>query len=792
VIGLALLAQLTVVTRVPDRAAACEPIEMAVAVTARSQSLPRLLAPTLPGFEVLRAPSAPATWPTTGQPGFRTSEFRYVLATAQTGPIVIPAFEARVDGASARSDAARMTIVPVNAASAKAVVARARVDTSLSVRLHAMTAAETVYVGQQANYEVAVFLAQGVREQLKRNPTFFPPEIPSVLAYDIPALGSRSRGSIGSECFDALVYQRAVFPIMPGRFVIPPAQLAYALPSGSGFFSREETHEAQTDSVVVIAIEPPAVGRPDGFLGAVGALRVTSRVDAAKARVGTPLVLTVRVAGTGNVRLFPRPPLNIPWAGIVRGDERVEVDTSARRVRGSKEFDWVLTPKIAGELDVPPISYSYYDPDRRRYEVVTTPSTRVNVGRGALAAEDTLQTDDIFPVRKRYRGPIGAPLSDRPLFWALLALMPFPAMGRRLWPRLGWRRASRPEVTAMPRSPATGNAARDAAATRRAFVGAIGRRIGSASQDFTRPGSLVRALRRAGVSKGVAQDAERLVRELETVAYSGLGDVRPASADDAARLLAAIDTEALPAGSIPRRYGAWPMVLLATAFGARAVVAAIPADTAAVFDRAVQAYEAREYAVARAGFAEVVAAEPRAADGWANFGTAAWMVGDTARAVEGWQRALRFEPLAADVRERVTLLQGLPMMSAGYVPPVLVSALLIVALGAWGACCFLMWRAAGRGARVAGRGPFAAGVAAAGLIAVALVMKTWQSGAHRAVVRASAALSVDPSLGADRGASTIVGEVVRVVEEQSVWTRISLDDRRQGWVETSSLIRLDR
>jgi hypothetical protein len=662
-----------------------------------------------------------------------------------------------------------------------------------------MSAAETIYVGQQANYEVAVFLAQGVRESLKRNPTFFPPEIPSVLAYDIPALGSRSRGSIGSECFDALVYQRAVFPIMPGRFVIPPAQLAYALPIGSGFFSREETHEAQTDSVVVFAIEPPAAGRPDGFLGAVGALRVTSRVDATRARVGNPVVLTVRVAGTGNVKLFPRPPLNIPWAAIVRGDERVNVDTSARRVRGSKEFDWVLTPKIAGELDVPPIAYSYYDPDRHRYETVSTPATRVSVGRGALAAEDTLHTDDILPVRKRYRGPVRAPLSDRPLFWALLALMPLPAFGRRWWPRVGWRRAPRPIVPVMPHVPTTSNPARDAAAIRRAFVGAIGQRMGYSSQDFTRPGSLVRALRRAGVSRGVAQDAERLVRELEKVAYSGTGDPRPTAADDAARLLAAIDAEALPAANISRFWGGrgrWPMVVLAMAAlgGARAVVAAIPTDAAAVFDRAVQAYEAREYAVARAGFAEVTAAEPRAPDAWANFGTAAWMVGDTAHAVEGWQRALRFEPLATDVRERVTLLQGLPVMSAGYVPPVLVSGLLFAALVAWGVCCYAMWRRAGGGAfgPRRGRGTLAAGAGALGLIALALMTQSWQSGAHRAVVRSSAGLSVDPSLGADRGASTIVGEVVRAFEEQSVWTRIVLDDRRSGWVETSSLIRLDR
>ena len=34
------------------------------------------------------------------------------------------------------------------------------------------------------------------------------------------------------------------------------------LPLSTSFFSREETHELRTDSVRVIAIEPPQAGRP--------------------------------------------------------------------------------------------------------------------------------------------------------------------------------------------------------------------------------------------------------------------------------------------------------------------------------------------------------------------------------------------------------------------------------------------------------------------------------------------------------------------------------------------------
>ena len=104
-----------------------------------------------------------------------------------------------------------------------------------------------------------------VRDRLRRNPTFFPPDMQSMLAYDLPVRGDPPRRQVGSRCFDALVYQRALFPLMPGRFAIPPAQLVYSLPLSASFFSREETHELQTDSTVIVAVEPPTLGTSRGL-----------------------------------------------------------------------------------------------------------------------------------------------------------------------------------------------------------------------------------------------------------------------------------------------------------------------------------------------------------------------------------------------------------------------------------------------------------------------------------------------------------------------------------------------
>ena len=59
-----------------------------------------------------------------------------------------------------------------------------------------------------------------------------------------------------------------------------------------------------------------------------------------------------------------------------------------------------------------------------------------------------------------------------------------------------------------------------------------------------------------------------------------------------------------------------------------------------MFDEGVAAYAQQDYRLAQEAFREVARREPRAADAWANYGTASWAIGDTARAVAGWQRAV--------------------------------------------------------------------------------------------------------------------------------------------------------
>jgi hypothetical protein len=792
--ALALVAQLAIAVHAPDAAPACDAVEISVAASAPGSSGPEVIPPPFVGFDILRSTVSPHVRYSREQ-NLTTVEYSYVLTTDHTGVFTIPSFEARLGNAVSRSRPVQIAITPATGrAPLPAVIARARVDTSLEVSFHALAKPETVYVGQQANYEVAVFLNSTVRDRLRRNPTFFPPDMQSMLAYDLPTRGVPPRRQVGEHCFDALVYQRALFPLMPGRFAIPPAQLVYSLPLSASFFSREETHELQTDSTIVVAVEPPATGRPADYGGAVGSLRVAAKLDTSASRVGDPMLLTVRVSGTGNVKLFPRPSVGVSWATLVKGDERVQVDTTARRIAGSKEFDWVLTPRVAGELDLPPIKYGYFNPDSRRYEIASTNPTHVRIGAGTLASGDTARTETLLPLRSRYRGAPSVPLHEHPAFWALLALVPIPAItlkGRRRKRGPSAERAPRP--AAMFAALRDAGRSRDASEVRRAYTRALAERLSLSPDAFTRPGSLTRALRRRGVSTATAQDAERFLRDLDEAAFSSARAFPEDAARTAAKLCKTIDEEALPRGyGFGGVMGIIAVFVLCGVGGGVAIAHAKGvADARRFFDDGVAAYGQHNFIASRESFIASVNAEPRAPDAWANLGTASWAVSDTARSVAAWQRALRMEPLASDVRDRVELVHSLTWDSAGWVPPISPAWMFDVGAAVWLAAWFIAAMRAARRSAWRGFELGAASTASILLLIAGFVLADRASGRHVAVMRRTESLSADPQLGSERGPTALIGEVVRVTGQQGAWVRARLDDGREGWVESAAVVALD-
>ncbi len=687
--------------------------------------------------------------------------------------------------------AALVWIAPVDAqtppASGSRIVETARLDPTQGINFASGVWPDRVYIGQQATYEIGIFLSEEMRTRLRRNPQFVPPDVRSMIAYDLPLPPRLQTRTAGGRQYDVHVFARALFPLTAGVHEIGAARLEYAVPLSSSIFAREESHSARSQPHRLLTLEPPAEGRPADYHGAVGRLGLRARLDSTAPRVGDPLLVTLVVSGVGNVSLFPRPQLRIPWGQVVPGPERVQVDSSAVLIAGAKEFDWVVTPSQPGPHLVPEVRYPYFNPYTEQYEVAVTPPLGVRVLPGGLAAPvaDARAGAERLTIRRAWRGSLASPIAASPVFWATVVLAPIPALVIRARRRPARSRRLSPRDALVSLSRRHGASPRD---IRRQAHAALVQRVPQARPTFGGEGRrMERALRRAGVSAETAHAASDVFARLDEAAYAQAPVAQPDLAGRVLHVLDAVDAEARPAMGSPRRrrrriLGA-AFLSLAAAGGVRA--AADDARHAAIFASGVAAWDSGAVDEARLHFASVAAAVPRAADAWANLGTASWQAGDTSAAVVGWQRALRLEPVASDVRQRLAATPSFRDGLLGDIPAVPLSGLSAFGLLLW-IVGWLALASASRQPWLARQAPrLLVGAAATALIV--LVAHERIAGRNQVVVAESDRLREAPAVGAETGALVMAGETAEVRASEGVWQRVRFSDGREGWLERRGL-----
>jgi len=635
------------------------------------------------------------------------------------------------------------------------------------VGFRAHVAPDTVYVGQQVTYTLGVRIPADIRQRLRRNPEFVPPEPRAMLAYDLPL----ARSTDPTAELEVHTFRRALFVLTPGRYQIAAARLTYALPQSASFFSREEERTIRSEAVSFVAINPPQRGRPAGWLGAVGQWTASARVEPSAPRVGDPFVLVLRLTGAGNATLLPRPPLEISWADVVPQDERVVLDSTPTLLGGSKEFAWLVTPREAGSQRVPEIDYAYFDPNTRRYAVTRSPAMMVAVRPGSLvevppraaASADTVP----LPLRAALRGPSLIVLPGGSWWLWLVALAPLPWLLLRSQSRARGRRASlEPAITS--------------GTTRGILEQGVRARTGLDVAAFTAPGALAAALRLEGVTAETAAEAEALRDACDAQGFGGQRKSQddPALHARASKFLARLRTEA--------RRKVVPLILLCVAAGLVGGCARPrPASEAAqqAFAEMRTAYVGRDYPRARDAALRAARAAPRDAAAWANLGAAAWQAGDTAAAVLGWQRALRLDPQDERTRRVLRRVRAPQHRGAARVWPVPPLPLAVGALALWCVGWGLMAVAAWRRVRVP-RVALAFLFVGAGCGATAWWLDTTLAARRLVVIAEPTPIRALPALGADPGAMPITGEIARVLERRGVWLYVELDGGRTGWYPT--------
>jgi hypothetical protein len=217
--------------------------------------------------------------------------------------------------------------------------------------------------------------------------------------------------------------RRALFPQEEGVLTIPESRLRCEVVVQrrrrsvfDDFLGRAQTETKLVRSTPIELNVRPLPAPPRGFSGLVGDFGIKARISKSQLRVGESATLQLTISGTGNAKAIGEPRLPELSAFKVYDDKpSSSVNRSGDRLSGYKTFRKALVPLETGDLAVPPVALTYFEPRSGSYKTDYTPalSLRVSPAEGkeelrlthAMAPSTgkvsvRILADDILPIYK--------------------------------------------------------------------------------------------------------------------------------------------------------------------------------------------------------------------------------------------------------------------------------------------------------------------------------------------------------------------------------------------------------
>jgi hypothetical protein len=107
---------------------------------------------------------------------------------------------------------------------------------------------------------------------------------------------------------------------------------------------------------------------------------MNSYINKTSTTTNEPLTLKLIISGTGNLKLINEIALEVPY-DMERYDPVINTHLD-NPLSGSKTFEYLILPKVAGNFILPPVEFSFFDPSARQYKTLRSQSYEVHVEKG--------------------------------------------------------------------------------------------------------------------------------------------------------------------------------------------------------------------------------------------------------------------------------------------------------------------------------------------------------------------------------------------------------------------------
>ena len=163
----------------------------------------------------------------------------------------------------------------------------------------------------------------------------------------------------------------------------------------------------KSDAVKITVRPLPNTNVPATFKGAVGKYSMEVTMDKKETKTNEPVTLKIKLSGKGNLKLLDAPQLKFP-SEFDTFEPKVtpNITASTSGVSGSKTFEYLVIPRVAGNYKIPVEPFSYFDLESKKYVTIDAPELAVNVAKGSelqAATSSAVRKEDLQLLGKDIR-----------------------------------------------------------------------------------------------------------------------------------------------------------------------------------------------------------------------------------------------------------------------------------------------------------------------------------------------------------------------------------------------------
>ena len=399
-----------------------------------------------------------------------TVTHNYTVTPVQAGEFTIPAVTAEVSGEKLSTQPLKLRVLKPGAPPPQAINSGAQL-----AFLKLLVPKKEVYLGETITAELQLYAGDRVQRISGFQLAAFPTE-----GFTVSKMveGQHRQVQIGNGRYTMIPLTMTLKPVKTGPLAVGPvtASVVVDVPSSNrqqdpferfGFrgmldiFGSEQRRVAlAAEAETVQSLALPSQNVPPTFNGAVGSYTMSVSAGPTNVGVGDPITVRVQISGRGALDALALPD-QPGWQEFKTYPPTTKLDTTdAHGLQGTKTFEQVIVPQSAEIKELPPVSFSFFDPDQKRYRTLTQPAVALVVRPSGSASAPTIvaaarggqenapPTQDIVPIKQRMGtvAQISPPLIQQPWFIALQGLPALAWISALVWRRRTESLANNPRL----------------------------------------------------------------------------------------------------------------------------------------------------------------------------------------------------------------------------------------------------------------------------------------------------------------------------------------------------------